>query len=68
RTNPYDIVFMDINMPKMGGIEAFQKIRALQNADRKYVPVIALTAYALTDEREQFEAAGMDDFLAKPFS
>lgn len=64
----YDLILMDCLMPVMDGFDACRLIRAAekeQNAD-KPVPVIALTANALEDTREQCEQAGMDEFLTKP--
>lgn len=62
----FDLVFMDINMPQMNGYEVTQKIRALPQCDD--LPIIALTAHALDSVREQAIAAGMNDFLVKPFT
>ncbi|MFO1285448.1 MAG: response regulator [Rubrivivax sp.] len=59
-----DAVLMDLQMPLMSGYEATQALRALPGAKR--LPVIALTAAAMVDERERASAAGMDDFLTKP--
>ena len=62
----YHLIFMDHMMPVMDGIETTERIR--QSSDEYYhtVPIIALTANALMDAREQFAKAGMNDFVAKP--
>jgi signal transduction histidine kinase/CheY-like chemotaxis protein len=63
--HPVDLVLMDCNMPVMDGYETTRQIR--QRAEFKNLPIIALTANALFDERERCEKAGMNDYLAKPF-
>jgi signal transduction histidine kinase/CheY-like chemotaxis protein len=65
RTEDFDIVLMDVQMPLMDGIEATRQIRALP-PPRGRVPVVALTADAMTGAREYYLEAGMDDYLAKP--
>ncbi|MBI5519549.1 MAG: PAS domain S-box protein [Desulfovibrio sp.] len=63
----FDCVLMDIQMPEMDGVEAAQRIRALQKAGgRSWAPVVALTAYAMPGDRERFLAAGMDAYVSKP--
>jgi signal transduction histidine kinase/CheY-like chemotaxis protein/HPt (histidine-containing phosphotransfer) domain-containing protein len=70
KARAYDIVFMDHMMPGMDGVEAVRRIRALAEdggEERfKTMPVIALSANAVSDARETFFAAGMNDFIAKP--
>ena len=61
----FDLVFMDHLMPEMDGIETTQAIRRLQNENRD-VTIVALTANAMNNMKEQFLKEGMDDFLAKP--
>ena len=63
----YDIVFMDISMPVMDGIEATHEILSYENINSlKHTPVIALTANALPGDREAFLAEGLDEYISKP--
>ena len=62
----YDAVLMDIMMPFMNGMEATQKIRALEREDAGTVPIIAMTANAFVEDKKQAMAAGMTDYITKP--
>ena len=67
-TRPYDAVLLDINMPGLSGLEVTRRVRQLPDARRAAVPVLALTANVLPSDREQYRAAGISDYLAKPFA
>ncbi|MCX6220736.1 MAG: response regulator [Bacteroidia bacterium] len=60
--HPYDVIFMDLNMPEMSGYDATMKIKQSYPA----IPIIAQTAYASIEDREKALQAGCDDFIAKP--
>jgi len=63
----YDLVLMDIQMPKMDGVETTKRIRKAELTTKAHLPIIALTAHALSGDRERFLAVGMDEYVAKPF-
>lgn len=65
RCGNYDIVLMDVQMPILDGVQATQRIRALPSP-KNTVPIIALTAHAMTGAKEEYLAAGMNDYLSKP--
>jgi CheY-like chemotaxis protein len=65
RELPYDLIFMDCDMPVMDGFTASRHIRMQEPAGR-HVPIVAMTAAAFEGDREQCLQAGMDDYLAKP--
>jgi len=68
KENNYDVIFMDIQMPVMGGIESTREILDYEEKQRKHhVPIIALTANALAGDREKYINEGMDNYLSKPF-
>ena len=65
--NNIELIFMDIQMPRMSGREAALQIRKIENSDDR-IPIIALTAHGLSDERDKLIASGIDDYVGKPIS
>ncbi len=64
--NHYDLILMDVQMPVMNGYDATRNIRALNRADAKTVPIVAMTANAFEEDKENALKCGMNDHLAKP--
>ena len=61
----YDVVLMDIQMPRMDGMKATQHIRSLEN-EKNQIPIIAVTANAMVGDRDTYIEAGMNDYITKP--
>ncbi len=62
----YDLIFMDIQMPKMDGYMATREIRTLKNNKKANIPIIAMTANAFEEDREKSVRAGMNAHITKP--
>lgn len=62
----FDIILMDISMPEMDGLEATRRIRDMEHEFGGHIPIVAMTAHALKDDREKCLAVGMDAYISKP--
>jgi len=66
-TSNYDLILMDIQMPVMDGFLATKKIREIEASTNSFTPIVAITANAMSGDRETCLAVGMDDYISKPF-
>jgi PAS domain S-box-containing protein len=64
----FDLVLMDIQMPEMDGEQATRRIRELETKRGGHIPIVAMTAHAMTGDRERFLEAGMDEYVSKPIN
>lgn len=64
--HPFDFIFMDVQMPVMDGLAASRLIREKETVSGGHIPIIALTAHAMAQDRQQCLDAGMDEYLSKP--
>jgi signal transduction histidine kinase len=66
RDRSYDLILMDVQMPRMSGIDATMEIRRREQSSQRHTPIVALTAHAIKGTREWCLTAGMDGYIAKP--
>ena len=68
RSQLFDLILMDIHMPEMDGLEATARIRAFENETVRRIPIIAMTAFAMKEDRDKCLQAGMDYYVSKPIN
>ena len=68
RQDDFDLIFMDVQMPEMNGLQATIQIRQEEDVRGRHQPIVAMTASAMQEDRDRCLAAGMDDFISKPVS
>jgi len=66
RDKHYDLILMDINMPKLNGIECTKRIRSLEDETKSGTPIFAITGNAPNYSKEDFKRAGINEYLQKP--
>jgi len=64
----FDIILMDINMPKLDGMECARRIRKLENTEKANIPILAITGNAKNYSIDDFHAAGINEYLQKPLN
>ena len=62
----FDVVLMDVQMPLMDGVEVTAAIRKQEKVSGQHIPIIAMTAHAMSGDRQRFLASGMDGYVSKP--
>jgi two-component system, sensor histidine kinase len=62
----FDVILMDVQMPEVSGYEATGRIREMERGTARHIPIVAMTAFAMTGDRERCLAAGMDSYISKP--
>jgi CheY-like chemotaxis protein len=67
-SQPFDLILMDIQMPEMDGLQATRMIREREQQQGTHVPIVAVTAHVLPEDREKCLLAGMDEYLGKPIN
>jgi len=65
-SNDFDLILMDVQMPEMDGLETTRRIREQEKGTSRHTPIVAMTAHALTEDRQRCLEAGMDEYVSKP--